>query len=80
MSLQTLATVQALFAEVVGVDAPAPDTDVVETGLIDSMAIVELLFALEQELGIEIPPALLDIEHFRTLERLAALVDACDAA
>ncbi|MGZ4317101.1 MAG: acyl carrier protein [Gaiellaceae bacterium] len=77
MKQPTLIRLQTLFAEVVGVEPPAPDVDVIAGGLLDSLALVELLLAIDQQLGIEIPPAKLDIERFRTLERLAALVVEC---
>jgi acyl carrier protein len=73
----TLTEIGAVFAEVVGVDPPAPDDDLIAGGLIDSLALVELLLAIERRLSIEIPTELLDVERFRTLERLAALVDEC---
>jgi D-alanine--poly(phosphoribitol) ligase subunit 2 len=73
----TLEQVRALFADVVGVEPSDDDMDLIAAGLIDSLALVELLFALEQRIGIEIPLEVLDIERFRTIKRLAALVDEC---
>jgi acyl carrier protein len=75
----TLERVRTLFADVVGAEPPDDDTDLIAAGLIDSLALVELLLALEQQIGIEIPLEMLDIERFRTIERLAALVDECRA-
>jgi acyl carrier protein len=68
-----------LFAGVTGSPAPAPDADLVQSGVLDSLALVELLFAIEQELGITIPSDRLEIERFRTLELLAELVGECRA-
>jgi acyl carrier protein len=72
-----LEQVRTLFADVVGAEPPDDDADLIAAGLIDSLALVELLLALEQRIGIEIPMEMLDIERFRTIERLAALVDEC---
>lgn len=77
MTPLTLERVRTLFADVVGAEPPDDDTDLIAAGLIDSLALVELLLALEQRIGIEIPMEMLDIERFRTIERLAALVDEC---
>jgi D-alanine--poly(phosphoribitol) ligase subunit 2 len=71
-----LATV---FADVTGSNPPDPDADLIEGGVLDSLALVELLVAIEQELGIVVPAERLEIERFRTLARLAELVADCRA-
>ena len=71
-----LATV---FADVTGSNPPDRDADLIEGGVLDSLALVELLFAIEQELGIVVPAERLEIERFRTLARLAELVADCRA-
>ena len=68
-----------LFPEALGIDAPAEDADLVEEGVIDSLALIELLFAVERHFGIEIPPDRLEVERFRTIGRLAELVVECGA-
>jgi acyl carrier protein len=74
--LGQLATV---FADVTGSNPPDPDADLLEGGVLDSLALVELLFAIEQELGIVVPAERLEIERFRTLACLAELVADCRA-
>jgi acyl carrier protein len=71
-----LATV---FADVTGLNPPDLDADLIEGGVLDSLALVELLFAIEQELGIVVPAERLEIESFRTLARLVELVADCRA-
>ena len=68
------ATVQRLFRETLNVEVPSVDTDVIETGLLDSLALVELLAAIEQELQIELPLDGLEVESFRTVETIAAYI------
>ena len=46
-----------------------------DSGLLDSLALVTLLFEVEQEFQVEIPLDSLDVENFRTIERIARLVD-----
>jgi D-alanine--poly(phosphoribitol) ligase subunit 2 len=78
--------VTTLFTEVLRSRPPGPDVDLLETGLLDSLALIELILALELEFSIELPLEDIDIERFRTLETIAALVaertalDASDAA
>jgi acyl carrier protein len=72
-----LAQLAAVFADVTGSNPPDPDADLLEGGVLDSLALVELLFAIEQELGIVVPAEKLEVERFRTLARLAELVGDC---
>lgn len=69
-----------IFPEVLHVDPPASDADLFETGLIDSLAFVELLMKLEQEFGVSVAVDDLELENFRTIERIAAFVEARTAA
>jgi acyl carrier protein len=71
-----IARIQALFEDALSIPAPAPDVDIIDRGLLDSLALVTLLFEMEVEFGMQIPLDSLEIEDFRTLERIAALVDA----
>ena len=80
MAQPKLAELTRIFAEVTGTEPPAPDADLIEGGLLDSLALVELLFAIEQELATQIPPERLEVERFRTLERLAELIGECQSA
>jgi acyl carrier protein len=68
--------IQALFEDALNIPAPAPDVDIIERGLLDSLALVTLLFEMEVEFGVQIPLDSLEIEDFRTIERIAALVGA----
>lgn len=72
----TIARIQALFEDALSLPAPAPDVDIIDRGLLDSLALVTLLFEMEVEFGVQIPLDSLEIEDFRTIERIAALVAA----
>jgi D-alanine--poly(phosphoribitol) ligase subunit 2 len=67
--------VQRLFLETLNLQVPSPDTDLIEGGLLDSLALVELLFALEREFDVTIALEELDIDSFRTVNRIAQFVD-----
>ena len=72
--------VRDVFVRTLNVAPPADETDLIETGTIDSLALVELLVALEQEFGITVPFETLDIESFRTVATIAELVARLDGA
>jgi methoxymalonate biosynthesis acyl carrier protein len=67
--------VHQLFVEALTMDVPSPDTDLIETGRLDSLALVELLFALEQRFGVDLALGELDVENFRTLRRISDFVE-----
>jgi acyl carrier protein len=67
--------VQRLFVETLNLQVPSPETDLIEGGLLDSLALVELLFALEREFGVSIPLEELDIDSFRSVRTIAEFVD-----
>jgi acyl carrier protein len=71
--------VQRLFVETLNTSAPAVDADLIDSGLLDSLALVELLFALEREFDVRIPLEELDIESFRSVGQIAGLVDGMNA-
>jgi D-alanine--poly(phosphoribitol) ligase subunit 2 len=66
--------VRRLIAERLHIDEPAPDLDLIDNGVLDSLALVELLFELERTFEIELALEELDIENFRTPTRIAAFV------
>jgi len=70
----------ALFAESFHVEVPSSDTDLLETGILDSFQFVELLFELEQRFGFRIKIEEIDLDDLRTLSRIARLVAANGAA
>ena len=61
---------QRVFEDALSVAAPDPDVDLVQSGLIDSLGLVTLLFELEREFGVKIPLESLDVEDFRTIGSL----------
>lgn len=51
-----------------------PHLDLFEAGIIDSLGLVELLLGLEAEFGVANGTDDLDIENFKSLERVTAYV------
>ena len=64
--------VARFFSETLHLDAPMYDADLVQTGVLDSLALVELILFVEQEFRVEVP--LDEIDHFRSIESIAALI------
>lgn len=74
MSDPIVERVRALFPTALYVQPPDPGADLVDGGILDSLALVELLAAVEIEFSIEVPLDELDLDRIRTLEGLADLV------
>ena len=70
----------AVFAESFHVEVPSPDTDLLESGILDSLQFVELLMQLEQRFSLRIKIEDIDLDDFRTLARIASMVAANGAA
>ncbi len=66
--------ISALFSERLHLQVPSLDTDLIDTGLVDSLTFVEFLAQLEQEFGVQVSLEDLEIDHFRTIARIAAFV------
>jgi acyl carrier protein len=63
-----------LIRQTLSVEIPAPDTDLIESGLIDSLALVSLIAEIEGEFGFELPLDDFDVDNFRSVDRMAAFV------
>ena len=50
------------------------DIDLFETGLVDSIGLVELVLELEDRFGISLPMDNLEIDDLRTVRRIADLI------
>jgi len=66
----------ALFAESFQIEVPSADTDLLESGILDSLQFVELLSQLERQFGFRIKLEDIDLDDLRTLARIARLVAA----
>ncbi len=64
--------ISALFAEKLHLQVPSLDTDLIDTGLVDSLTFVEFLAQLEQEFGVQVSLQDLELDRFRTVTRIAA--------
>jgi len=66
--------VETVIRDALNVDVPTHETDLIESGLLDSLALVSLIVELETELAIELPLDDLDVERFRSVSGIAELL------
>lgn len=64
-----------IFRDKLDVEVSSLETNLLETGIIDSLKFVDLVYNLEQEFGITMPIDLLEIDQFRTIADIARLVE-----
>ena len=65
-----------VFVHHLNIQAPSPDIELIESGTIDSLTFVELLAHLEREFSIRIPLENLDLNQFRSIERIGEFIQA----
>jgi acyl carrier protein len=63
-----------LFAEHLHVEDCSFDTDLLATGIVDSLQFVELLLRLEKEFGLTVSMEDLEIDFFRSIDSIAVFV------
>ncbi|MFF4160073.1 phosphopantetheine-binding protein [Streptomyces sp. NPDC001678] len=61
-------------------DALDWDQDLIELRILDSLAFVEFLVLLEEVTGAPVDPGTIDVENFRTLNRIHALIGGAGRA
>ncbi|MFN0085082.1 MAG: acyl carrier protein [Blastocatellia bacterium] len=56
------------------VEPPTFDTDLMESGLLDSLTLVELMTGLEEEFGVTISFDEIELDNFRSVTRISEFV------
>ena len=64
--------VHELLVKIINDDLPSNETDLIETGLLDSLALVSLIMELENHFSVNIDFDALELESFRSV---AAITD-----
>lgn len=72
--------VREILTSRLGVSVAGLDDELLTSGVLDSLGLVELLFELEAEFGVRVDLTAFDLDDARTLRRLAAWVAARTAA
>jgi acyl carrier protein len=66
--------VERVFREDLHLDVPSPEFDLVESGLLDSMALIDLVHRLEQVLGVRLDLETLDLDDWRSVRSITSLL------
>lgn len=69
-------TITEIFVARMHLEPPDPHADLFEAGILDSLAFVDLLLHLERELGFRCAPEDMELDHFRSVDRIARFVHA----
>lgn len=69
--------IQTIFSDVLMRHVPSPTTDLLESGILDSMALIDLLASLEERFGLNVNVIDLDFEHFRSIQTIERFVSSC---
>lgn len=74
--MSLVARLNALFLDQLNVEIPGPDTDLIDSGLLDSLQLVELLVQIEQNFGLRIALERVEFDDLRSVTRIARLIGA----
>jgi len=66
--------INKLLSEKIHVEAPSAEADLMESGLLDSLLLVELMAGLEDEFGVKISFDEIELDNFRSIARIAEFV------
>jgi D-alanine--poly(phosphoribitol) ligase subunit 2 len=68
--------IAALISEILQIEVPAYEADLIDAGLIDSLALVTLITEIEAEFEVQLPLDEFDVESVRSVDQLAAYFSA----
>jgi D-alanine--poly(phosphoribitol) ligase subunit 2 len=72
----TVDRVRLLIGDVLSIEVPDAGIDMIESGLLDSLALVSLIAGIEEEFQLELPLEDLDVDKFRSVDSIAQLLAA----
>jgi methoxymalonate biosynthesis acyl carrier protein len=72
--------IATIFEASVNLQVPAVESDLFDTGVLDSVTFVDLLLHLEREFGVKCSLEDLDLENFRSIGRIADFICSSGAA
>lgn len=77
---QLAGDIRAVLRDHLTVMVDSPDVDLLETGLIDSIGLVELILQLEDRFGVSLPMDALEIADFRSINTITDLITRLSTA
>jgi D-alanine--poly(phosphoribitol) ligase subunit 2 len=70
------ARISDLIRRTLMIEVPGPGVDLIDAGLIDSLALITLITEIEQDFEIQLPLDDFDVDSFRSATQIAAYVAA----
>jgi len=67
--------IEAILRDQLRISVPTPETDLRDSGLLDSLGLVDLIAAMERTFAIVIDLVELDLDDVRTVDSLTRLVE-----
>jgi len=72
--------IRTIFTDRLHLEAPGQNADLLEAAVLDSLTLVDLISELEREFGFRLPIGQLNIDDFRSLDRIAQFVERSQSA
>jgi acyl carrier protein len=69
-----------VFRDKLELNVPSPETDLMGTGLMDSLIFVDLVFQIEKEFGVTIAMEKLEVEYFRSIYSIGQFIENLEQA
>lgn len=69
-----VSAIEAVLRDRLMILVVSPDIDLLDSGLVDSIGLVELILELEERFGVSLPMEDLEIDDFRSVFRIADLI------
>jgi D-alanine--poly(phosphoribitol) ligase subunit 2 len=74
MPADAAAEIQEMMREKFLVDIKSSDDDLLSSGILDSLTLVQLLVMIEERFGVQIPLSDLEIDDIRTINSIVNLI------
>jgi D-alanine--poly(phosphoribitol) ligase subunit 2 len=74
----TVDRLRLLISDALSIEVPATDADLIDSGLLDSLALVTMIVEIEQEFQVELPLDDFDVDRFRSVNRIAEFLAEVD--
>jgi acyl carrier protein len=66
--------IKKLLSAKIHIEVPSVEVDLMESGLLDSLLLVELMAGIEDEFGVKISFDEIELDNFRSVARIAEFV------
>ena len=68
--------IRGILREQASVEVPSLDYDLIDSGVMDSLTFVDMLFQIEQRFAVSLDIETLEIDDLRSVQRIGAVVAA----